>query len=103
MGQGQEYVIKAGPSFSQGGRSFQGGDRVGIVTGSMISGAQSVPVGGRLRVCLCCLDSQPHRELGIPHGGIRLVDQEPGKVVGTIPSLFLNLGSIGMDRGGLGQ
>jgi len=103
VGQGQEHEIKACASPGQGDRSFQGGDRVGIVTGSIISSAQGVPVGGRLRVCLSRLDSQTDCELGISHAGIRLVDQEPGKVIGTIPSLPLNPGQVGMDRGDLGQ
>ena len=57
VGQGQEYVIKACASPGQGDRSFQGGDRAGVVTGSRISSAQGVPVSGRLRVCLSRLDS----------------------------------------------
>ena len=42
VGQSQEHEIKACASPGQGDRSFQGGDRVGIVTGSIISSAQGV-------------------------------------------------------------
>ena len=96
VGQGQEREIKACASAGQGDRSFQGGDRAGVVTGSRISSAQGVPVGGRLRFCLSRLDSQTDCELGISNCRIRFVNQEPGNVIGTVPSVPLYLGKIGM-------